>query len=274
MVVFTLLFLQILWNSFETAHHAEALAESLQEPYGTLVLTFVAISIEISLIASIMLTGPDNPTLARDTMFSVIMIILNGVVGLSLLLGGIRYREQQYNLQGSIAFLSVIILMGIIGLILPNFTHSTVAPTFSTFQAIFLIVTSLGIYAIFLTIQTISHRLHFVSPFQPQDNYTPYEFHFKYPPKPLSFHITMVIAYLIPTLFLAKQSAVPINFIMDKMGAPAALGGAMVAFLVVAPEGLSAIKSFFGKSITTIGEYFLGFSARQYRFDHTGYPEY
>lgn len=119
MVVFTLLFLQILWNSFETAHHAEALAESLQEPYGTLVLTFVAISIEISLIASIMLTGPDNPTLARDTMFSVIMIILNGVVGLSLLLGGIRYREQQYNLQGSIAFLSVIILMGIIGLILP-----------------------------------------------------------------------------------------------------------------------------------------------------------
>lgn len=241
--VFFYLFLQILWNSFETAHHAEALAESLQEPFSTLVLTFVAISIEISLIASIMLTGPNNPTLARDTMYSVIMIILNGVVGFSLLLGGIRYREQQYNLQGSIAFLSVIILMGVIGLILPNFTHSTPAPTFTAFQAVFLIVTSLGIYAIFLVIQTISHRLHFVSPFQPQNNYTPYEFHIKYPPKSLSYHVTMVIAYLTPTLFLAKQSAVPINFIMDKMGAPAALGGALVAILVVAPEGLSAIRA-------------------------------
>ncbi len=242
-VIFTYLFLQILWNSFETAHHAEALAQSLQEPFSTLMLTFIAISIEISLIASIMLTGPDNPTLARDTMYAVIMIILNGVVGFSLLLGGIRYREQQYNLQGSIAFLSVIILMGVIGLLLPNFTHSTMSPTFTTFQAIFLVVTSLGIYAIFLVIQTISHRFHFVSPFQPQDSYTPYEFHIKYPPKPLSFHIIMVLVYLMPTLFLAKQSAIPINFIMNKMGAPAALGGALVAVLVVAPEGLSAIRA-------------------------------
>ena len=103
----------ILWNSFEVAHHVESLAESFQEPFSTL-LTLTVIAIEISLIASIMLTGSPNPTLARDTMYAVVMIILNGVVGFSLLLGGIRYKEQQYNLQGSIAFLSVIILLAVV----------------------------------------------------------------------------------------------------------------------------------------------------------------
>lgn len=243
MLVFAYLFLLILWNSFETAHHVEALAEFLQEPFSTIILTLAVISIEISLITSIMLTGPENPTLARDTMYSVIMIILNGVVGLSILLGGIRYREQQYNLQGSIAFLSVIILLAIIGLILPDFTHSTSSPTFTPFQAIFFIVISLGIYAIFLIIQTVSHPKHFTTPFQPEDKYTPYEFHIKYPPKPLRYHLILVIAYLIPTLFLAKQAAIPIDYLLDKMGAPHALGGALVAILVLAPEGLSAIRA-------------------------------
>lgn len=247
--IFLVLFLLILWNSFEVAHHVEALAESMPEPYSTLILTFTVIAIEISLIASIMLTGPPNLTLARDTMYAVVMIILNGVVGLSLLLGGLRYKEQQYNLQGSIAFLSVIILLGIVGLVLPNFTHSTDGPTFSPFQSVFFIVVSLGIYAIFLTIQTISHRPHFVSPFTPQETYTPFELHIKYPAKSIKYHTILVIAYLVPTLFLAKQAAIPINHILFTMGAPAGLGGLIVAILVVAPEGVSAIRASLGNQL-------------------------
>jgi Ca2+:H+ antiporter len=242
-IAFTYLFLIILWNSFEVAHHVEALAESLQEPYSTVILTLTVISIEVSLIANIMLTGPENPTLARDTMYAVVMIILNGFVGLSLLLGGLRYQEQQYNLQGSIAFLSVIILLAVVGLVLPNFTHSTSSATFSPFQEIFLIVTSLGIYGIFLMIQTVSHRTHFVTPFQPQQTFTPFDLHIKYPAKSIKYHVILLIAYLIPTLFLAKQAAIPINFILGKMGAPSALGGLLVAILVVAPEGVSAIRA-------------------------------
>ena len=222
---------------------SKPLRRSLQEPYSTVILTLTVISIEVSLIANIMLTGPDNPTLARDTMYAVVMIFLNGIVGLSLLLGGLRYQEQQYNLQGSIAFLSVIILLAVVGLVLPNFTHSTSSATFSTFQEIFLIVTSLGIYAIFLIIQTISHRTHFVTPFQPQQTFTPFDLHIKYPAKSIKYHLILVIAYLIPTLFLAKQAAIPINFILGKMGAPSALGGLLVAILVVAPEGVSAIRA-------------------------------
>ena len=99
LIIFIYLFVIILWNSFEVAHHVEALAETMPEPYSTVVLTLTVIFIEVSLIASIMLTGPDNPTLARDTMYAVVMIFLNGIVGLSLLLGGLRYQEQQYNLR-------------------------------------------------------------------------------------------------------------------------------------------------------------------------------
>ncbi len=243
LIIFIYLFVIILWNSFEVAHHVEALAETMPEPYSTVVLTLTVIFIEVSLIASIMLTGPDNPTLARDTMDAVVMIFLNGIVGISLLLGGLRYQEQQYNLQGSIAFLSVIILLAVVGLVLPNFTHSTSSATFSTFQEIFLIVTSLGIYAIFLIIQTISHRTHFVTPFQPQQTFTPFDLHMKYPAKSIKYHLVLVIAYLIPTLFLAKQAAIPINFFLGKTGAPSALGGLLVAILVVAPEGVSAIRA-------------------------------
>lgn len=242
-LVFVGLFLIILWNSFEVAHHVEALAETLKEPYGTLILTLTVISVEITLIASIMLTGPENPALARDTMFAIIMIILNGSVGLSLLLGGIRYREQQYNLQGSIAFLSVIILLAVVGLVLPNFTHSTKAPTFTPFQAIFLIFISLGIYAVFLVIQTISHRTHFITPFEPQEKFTPFDLHIKYSARSLKYHFLLVLLYLIPTLYLAKKTAIPVNYIISKLGAPEALGGTLVAILVVTPEVVSAIRA-------------------------------
>jgi Ca2+:H+ antiporter len=241
--VFIILFVLILWNSFEVAHHVEALAETMREPYSTLILTFTVISIEITLIASVMLTGPENPTLARDTMYAVVMIILNGMVGMSLLLGGIRYREQQYNLQGSIAFLSVIILLAVVGLVLPTFTHSTNSATFTPFQAVFLVVVSLGIYSIFLVIQTISHRTHFITPFQPQEAFTPFDLHFDYPPKSIKFHTIMVIAYLLPTLLLAKESGIPVNFILSELNAPPALGGMLIAILVVAPEGVSAIRA-------------------------------
>ena len=101
----------------------------------------------------------------------------------------------------------------------------------------------MGIYSIFLIIQTISHRTHFVSPFQPQENYTPFDLHFRYQPKPIKYHAILVIAYLIPTLFLAKQSAIPINYLLTELGAPHAIGGALVAILVVAPESVSAIRA-------------------------------
>jgi Ca2+:H+ antiporter len=113
------LFGVILIASFAAVRHAERIAVKLGEPLGTLVLTLAVTGIEVTIIAAVMYTGKDNSALARDAMFAVVMIVLNGMVGLSLLMGGLRYREQTYNLQGANAFLAVIVPVAVLGLVLP-----------------------------------------------------------------------------------------------------------------------------------------------------------
>src|ERR1700757_2803867 len=160
--VFVWLFAVILWSDICVVRHADCLAIKLGEPYGTLILTLSAISVEVVMISTAMLHGENNPTLGRDAVFAVIMIALNGLVGVSLLLGGLRYREQHYNIQGVNAYLNVIMALAVLGLVLPNFTTSTSGPTFSTEQEIFLIAMSLLLYATFLLIQTLRHRGYFL----------------------------------------------------------------------------------------------------------------
>src|SRR5207253_11232213 len=134
--VFIWLFAVILWSAMCVVRHAECLAVKLGEPYGTLILTLSAISIEVVMISTAMLHGANNPTLGRDAIFAVVMIALNGFVGLCLLLGGLLYREQHYNLQGVNAYINVILTLAVLGLVLPNFTTTTSGPTFSTHQAV------------------------------------------------------------------------------------------------------------------------------------------
>src|SRR5437899_9000634 len=153
--IFLWLFVIILWSAICVARHADCLAFKLGEPYGTLILTLSAISIEVVMISTAMLHGANNPTLGRDAIFAVIMIALNGLVGLSLLLGGLRYREQYYNLQGVNSYLNVIMTLAVLGLVLPNFTTTTGGSTFSTDQALFLAVTSFSHSAIFLVIHAV-----------------------------------------------------------------------------------------------------------------------
>ena len=159
------LFAVILLSAFAMVRHGESLALMLGEPRGTLIMTLAATGIEVMLISAFMLNRPvDGSPFARDAMFAVVMIVLNGLLGMSLLLGGMRFHEQTYNLQGANMFLAVIVPLSVIGMILPNFTASTSGPTFSTLQAIFLIVMSAGLYGVFLAVQTSSHRDHFVAP--------------------------------------------------------------------------------------------------------------
>jgi len=167
--LFLWLFAVIMWSAFAIVRHADSLAARLGEPYGTLVLTMAVISIEVMMMAAVMVTGGDKPTLARDTMYAVIMIALNGTVGINLLLGGLRHREQQYNLQGANAFLAVIVPLAILGLLLPNYTKAPVDPSLSTGQAVFMVVLSIGIYGVFLGIQAVRHRSLFVQPRLDQD---------------------------------------------------------------------------------------------------------
>lgn len=236
--LFAWLFTMVIWNSFEVAHHVEILGESLREPFGTLILTLSVTSIEIITIVNVMLVGNSTPVLARDTMYAIMMIMLNGVVGLSLLLGGLRYQEQRYNLRGSIEFISVILVLAVISLILPDFTQSTTNPTFSTCQTIFLIAISAMLYAVFLGMQTFSHTKHFILPHDLQESCKPMK-----SPKSPAYHAGLLIAYLVPTLLIAKQIAIPIDTTMADLHPPEALSGLLVAILVVAPEAVSAIRA-------------------------------
>jgi Ca2+:H+ antiporter len=134
--------------------------------YGTLILTLSAQSIKVMTLAMMMLSGLSNPTLARNTIFSVAMIVLNGLLGLSLLLGGGRFHEQEYNLRGVNAYLSLILTLAVFALLLLNFTNSSAGPSFSRAQEGFVILMRLGLYGVFLLVQTNRHRGLFRPPAQ------------------------------------------------------------------------------------------------------------
>jgi Ca2+:H+ antiporter len=144
----------ILFAAFAVVRHADVLAERFGEPYGTMILTFAVISLEVLMIGALMLQG-DQPTLARDTMYSVIMIVLAGLVGISLLTGGIKFQEQSFNLQGANSYLAMILPLTTVGLVLPKFTRSGPDGGFSTHHALGLAVLSIALYAVFLLVQTL-----------------------------------------------------------------------------------------------------------------------
>src|SRR5438132_1658721 len=231
--VFVCLFVVILWSAICVVRHADCLAIKLGEPYGTLILTLSAISIEVVMISTAMLHGANNPTLGRDAIFAVIMIALNGLVGLSLLLGGLRYREQYYNLQGVNSYLNVIMTLAVLGLVLPNFTTSKSGPNFSTEQEVFLIVVSLLLYGIFLLIQTVRHRRYFM---ESEDVVIPTtSAHHPLQVRSTAFHAAMLLLYLVAVILLAEKFAIPLDNSIEKFDMSQAFCGAIIAPLLVSP---------------------------------------
>jgi Ca2+:H+ antiporter len=262
-VVFLWLFAVILWSAVSVVRHADCLAVKWGEPYGTLVLTLSAISVEVVMISAAMLHGENNPTLGRDAIFAVVMIALNGFVGLVLLLGGLRHGEQYYNLQGVNSYLNVIMTLTVLGLVLPNFTTTTEGPTFSTEQQIFLVVASLFLYAIFLLIQTMRHRGYFME----SESASVAADSLDHPlhVQSTAFHAPMLVLYLVVVILLAEKFAVPLDNSIEKFGMPQEFGGAIIAALVLTPEGIGAIRAdlrnqlqrsiniLFGSVLATIG---------------------
>ncbi len=259
---FIWLFAMILWSAVCVVRHADCLAVKLGEPYGTLILTLSAISIEVVMISTAMLHGANNPTLGRDAIFAVIMIALNGLVGISLMVGGLRYREQHYNIQGVNAYLNVIMALAVLGLVFPNFTTSTAGPTFSTEQEIFFAVVSLLLYGVFLLIQTLRHRGYFLDVKETASKHAP---HHVLRVHSTGFHALMLLLYLAVVIFLAEKFAVPLDNSIEEFHMPQAFGGAIIAALVLSPEGLGGITAslhnhlqrsiniLFGSVLATIG---------------------
>ncbi|MBL6458567.1 hypothetical protein JMJ55_24830 [Belnapia sp. T6] len=236
----------IIWLAFGVVHEAEDLAHRLGEPYGTLILTLSIVIIEVALIAAVMLGAQEAPTLGRDTMFAVLMIVLNGVVGLGLLLGGQRHMEQSHNLRGAAAYLSVIIPLTIIALVLPNFTSSTPDGTLTGLQAGFFSLFTLVLYGIFILLQTGRHRGHFMDAEEEAENAPPAP-----PPQGSTWpHLALLLANILPIVILAKSLAKVLDYGIAVLGAPPALGGVLIAMVVFTPEGISALRAITANQLT------------------------
>src|SRR5919112_3461972 len=148
---------------FSAVHHAEILAIRIGEPFGSILLALAITTLEVGLIISVMVAGGEGAgAIARDTVFAVVMIVLNGIVGLCLVLGALRHFHQEFRLQSASAVLSVIATLAVVSLILPNFTLTTPGPTYASSQLFFCGTVSLALYVTFVFVQTFRHREDFV----------------------------------------------------------------------------------------------------------------
>jgi Ca2+:H+ antiporter len=243
--LFIWLFAVMIWCAFGVVRHAEMLAEYLGEPYGTLILTIAAVSIEVTIMATVMLSGDPNPTLPRDTVFAVLMIVLNGMIGLSVIVGALNHRQQQYNLQGAVAFLAVITCLSVISLVVPTFTTSTADHTMTTLQAIVFGLLTVLLYGGFLMIETVRHRAFFMERkgVNRIAGAEPAHEPGLGPRRSITYHAVLLFLTLLPVVLLSEKLAEVIDYGIEKLHAPTTLGGILIAILILSPEGLTAFQA-------------------------------
>ena len=248
--LFLWLFAVMVWCAFGVVRHAELLAEHLGEPYGTLILTISVISIEVAIMATVMLHGGPNPTLPRETVFAVLMIVLNGMVGASVVIGALRHHEQQYNLQGAVAFLAVISCLAVISLVLPTFTVSTPDHSMTVLQSVVFGTLTALLYGGFLVIQTMRHSAFFMEAktapaarrgAKAAEHAESHAGHG--PTYSIPVHTILLVLTLLPVVLLSKPLANVIDYGIEELKAPTALGGILIAILVLSPEGLSSLQA-------------------------------
>jgi Ca2+:H+ antiporter len=227
---------------FAAVHHAELLALRLGEPFGSILLSVAVTVIEVGLIASIMLTGAEGSDLvAREAVFSAVMIVLNGVVGLCLVLGAGRHFEQSFQLQGASSALAVLGTLATVALILPDFTETTPGPFYSVFQLEVVGVLSLALWCVFVFVQTVRHRDYFLdAPGGAAAGEAA-------PDTPgawtaLSSLVLLVIS-LAAVVLLAKTLSYPVDVGIAAAGLPKTFVGVVIAAIVLMPEGLAATRS-------------------------------
>jgi Ca2+:H+ antiporter len=225
---------------FAAVYHAEVVAHRIGEPFGTLVLAVAVTVIEVALIVSVMIAGgADKAGLARDTVFAAVMIVCNGIVGLCLLLGGVRHHVQGFQVEGANAALAVLAALTILTLIVPNVTTSGAGPTFSTAQLVFAGTISLVLYGSFVFVQTVRHRDYFL-PLEGGGEET----HAAPPSRTMALvSAGLLLVTLIAVVGLAKALTPTLEVAVSRLNAPKAVVGVVIAALVLLPEGLAALRA-------------------------------
>lgn len=238
-VAFVLIVAVILLAASGVVHQAEELAHRLGEPYGTLILTLSVVIIEVVLIASVMLGPGEHATIARDSVTAVMMIIMGLVIGASLIVGGVRHPRARHNRAGTNMYVLMIVTLVTMSLIMPLFigTHGAFSPV----QAVVVALVTIVLYAFFLLRQT--------GP-QPDDfrELSPRS------PKPTTVAPTasrgeliaraiLLVATMVPIVLLGHSLAGVLDDGLPRLGAPAALSGIIIAFIVFTPETITMVRA-------------------------------
>jgi Ca2+:H+ antiporter len=219
---------------FAAVHHAETVAQRLGEPFGTLILALSVTVLEAGMIVSIMLAG-DSPTVARDSIFAALMIALNGILGLCLVLGGVRHFAQSFRPVAANALLLVLMPLAVLTLVLPSHTMTTPGPVFSAPQLIFVSIIALVLYGLFLYVQLVRHKADFI---------VDHALHGE-PPSGVTAWIAfaLLLLALLVVILLAKKLSPTLESGVAAIGAPISVVGIVIAAIVLLPEGITAVKA-------------------------------
>jgi Ca2+:H+ antiporter len=231
-------------------HHAELIAHRVGEPFGTFLLAVAVTVIELGLIVTLMSAGSESATtLARDTVFAAVMIILNGLVGVCILVGAIRHKEQVFQQVGVSASLATICALTVLSLVLPNFTVSEPGPVYTPSQLGFVAVVSFLLYATFVGVQTVRHRDYFLPD---KEIIADYESHAAPPSNAQTAKSSMLLLLCLgAVVLLAKTLAPPIENAVAAAGAPRAIVGVIIAALVLLPESIAALRAALANRLQT-----------------------
>lgn len=222
-------------------HHAEVIAHKVGEPFGTLVLALAVTVIEVALVLSMMLAGGANAaTVPRDTIYSAVMIICNGVVGVCLLLGGLRHREQAFRIEGTGSGLAALVVMSTLVLVMPSLTTSAAGASYTASQLVFVAAGSLLLWLVFVFIQTVRHRDYFL----PEEDAADESVHAEPPStREAMVSFALLLVALVGVVGLAKLLSPSLERLVHQWQAPTAVVGTLIAIVVLAPETWAAIRA-------------------------------
>ncbi|MGP9339082.1 sodium-potassium/proton antiporter ChaA [Yersinia pestis] len=242
----------ILSSAFSVVRHADVLAHRLGEPYGSLILSLSVVVLEVSLISAMMATGDAAPALMRDTLYSIIMIVIGGLVGVSLLLGGRKFATQHVNLVGIKQYLMAIFPLAIIVLVLPS---TLPGGNFTVAQSLVVAAISAAMYGVFLTIQTKTHQSLFVYEHEDEGD-DPH--HGKPSSHSSLWHTVWLLIHLIAVIAVTKFDANPLEALLTELNAPAKFTGFLIALLILSPETLGALKAVLANQVQRAMNLFFG----------------
>ena len=254
LIGFSILFAVIIYAAMSVAHHAEMLAEKFGEPYGTLILTMSAVIVEIVIIL-IMMIHAQSPELARDTIYSAVMLDINGLLGIAAIIGGIKYGEQPYNVDSSNSYLSMLLVAIGIAMVLPEFVDPVHHNKFMMFNVIVFVF----LYIIFTRIQLTSHKYFFE---YEKEEVICNEAGVCAPHREINawYHAFNLVVSIVVIGVLAEILSVFMGNTLETFGLPLAIGAVGVAVISAAPELITAVRAAVDNRMQTVINIALGAS--------------